>query len=468
MTSHRRLGGALGGVLTCSGKGFDQPEIHELNAPFFSRFAGIVARKRARTALGAQSNHPQPLAFDTRLSKFGIATVGLVTNAPALRRGFINAGHALSLSEGQHINTTELIAKIIGQESTFADGIRRVFQKIQGSSSLLILTEDGRIIAARDKFGRGSLLLGTRDDAVAVVCESCAIQKQGFTIERFLGPGEAVVIHPDLHIEQLCSPLDEMKFCVFNLTYFSSRPTYHATLEGERILTDNARKSAGRLLGKLLRKYLDKQARSDPDYNPAKYMIVPVPGTAIPIAQGTKEECPEIELGEALIKESEYGQSYTPGTQDVRSLIAHKKLYLIPELVKGRILILIEDSIVRGTQLGDLVAFLLENKAAGVIVIPSFPMIFYRCPYFESTRVTANLAVRKAMRELGLDEEAIPRITDPRTQEHQMVRAQIAKSIGAITVIYAASWQYIQAIAFPAHQACRGCWPGPIREPTDF
>lgn len=457
MTCQARYGGSLGGIAVTNGKSFSTPfPIHRLNAPFYERFDEVALEMIGGMVIAAQTNHPQPLAFDTKFGRIAIVTLGHLQNLRRLRSRLIAEGHSLTLV-GDRTNPTELILKIMARADSFEQGIQKVFRVIEGSISLMIMTESGEIIVARDYWGRGSLILGAREEAIAVVCESCAFQNSGFEIKRVLGPGEALKIKPDLSIQPLLPAQDKMSICPFNPAYYSNRPSVHFTLKGKPILTEEARKAAGRALGLRLKTWLEQNRQPD-----ANYVIVPVPGTAIPIAQGVREVCPEIDLLEAIIKETEYGQSYTPTDPQLRKLVAARKLYVIKEYIQGRTLILVEDSIVRGNQLRDLILFLTSLGAKGVILLVSFPMIFYKCPYFEATRSTADLAVRQAMRALELNEKQISQIANPRSILHQEVAAKVAEMKGAMAVIYQAPWDYLPAIGLPDNEACQTCWRPPV------
>ncbi|MFA4880236.1 MAG: hypothetical protein WC650_01240 [Candidatus Doudnabacteria bacterium] len=457
MTCQARYGGSLGGIAVTNEKSFSTPfPIHRLNAPFYERFDEIALKMIGGMVIAAQTNHPQPLAFDTKFGRIAIVTLGHLQNPRHLRNRLIAEGHSLTLV-GDRTNPTELILKTMARADNLKQGIKEIFQTTKGSVSFLMMTEKGELIVVRDFWGRGSLILGARSEAIAVVCESCALQNSGFEIQRALGPGEAIQINPDLSIQSLITPQDSMSLCPFNSAYYSSEATLHFTLGGKPILTEEARKAAGRTLGQRLKEWLAQHGKQD-----ANYILVPVPGTGIPIARGAHEICPEIPLVEALKKEPGYGQSYTPTEPQLRKLVAARKLYIIKEYIQGRTLILVEDSIVRGNQLRDLILFLTSLGAQGVILLVSFPMIFYKCPYFETTRSTADLAVRQAMRALELNEKQISQIADPRSILHQKVAAKVAEMKSAMAVIYQAPWDYLPAIGLPDNEACQTCWRPPI------
>ena len=381
---HSHLGTVKGGMAVLGDIGFTRV-IHNIqNSPFRTKFENDVAEMTGNSGVGCISDtDSQPLVVKSHLGDYAITCVGKINNIDEiLALAFQKGGrHFLEGSRGQ-VNSTELVATIIDGCGSFVEGIRRVFELIDGSMSMLILTKDG-VIAARDKLGRTPLVLGGKKDAVCVSSESFAFLNLGYSQLSELGPGEIVRFTPD-GVEQLSPPGDEMRICSFLWTYYG-----YPSSSYEGVNVENMRYRCGAHL-----------AEQDGDMPIDSVAGVPDSGIAHAIGYAQRSGVP---FTRPLIKYTPtWPRSFTPRDQGQRNLIARMKLIPVDELVRGRRLLFIDDSIVRGTQLKETADFLYRNGAEQVHVRPACPPIMFSCKYINFSRSTSpmELITRRIIQEI--------------------------------------------------------------------
>ena len=443
---HSHLGTKRGGMVVLGENGFSRA-IHNIeNSPFRIKFGRDLTEMRGNSGIGCISDtEPQPLIVRSHLGNFAITTVGRINNTDELvQLAFENGNpHFLEMSGGQ-INPTELVVSLINQCNSIVEGIRYVQQKIDGSLTLLLLTPKG-IYAARDQMGRTPLIVGKKDNARCVTFESFAYFNLGYTVEKELGPGEIVLVTPD-GIQILNPPGEEMKICSFLWVYFGY-PT--STYEG--INVEQMRYNCG-----------DRLAKRD---NVQAHMVAGVPdsGTAHAIGYACRSEIP---FARPFIKYTPtWSRSFMPQVQTERNKIARMKLIPVEELIRGRDMVLIDDSIVRGTQLRETTEFLYQRGAKEVHVRPACPPIMYGCKYLNFSRSTSDmdLIARRmiALREGDrVDKQTLATYTDPdHNNYHEMVEA-IRKEMGFTTLKYQRLDDMVDSIGLDQCKLCTYCWDG--------
>jgi len=351
---HSHLGTKRGGMAVYGANGFAR-SIHNIeNSPFRTKFDGDLDELEGTIGIGCISdNEPQPLLIQSHLGSFAITTVGKINNQQALvERAYENGHiHFLEMSGGR-INPTELTAALINQKSTITEGLLYAQEQIEGSMSILILTPEG-IYASRDRLGRTPIMVGYKEDAFCVSFESFAYINLGYSDYKELGPGEIVYITPE-SVEQMAPPREEMKMCSFLWVYYGY-PT--STYEG--INVETMRYECGKMLAKR------DDVRTD--------IVAGVPDSGIAHAVGYANES-GIPFARPFIKYTPtWPRSFMPQSQNQRNLIARMKLIPVDALIRDKSLLLIDDSIVRGTQLGETTEFLYQSGAKEVHIRPACP-----------------------------------------------------------------------------------------------
>ena len=441
---HSHLGTKRGGLATGNGAGLTR-YIHNIeNAQFRSKFADDVTKLHGERGIGVISDYEdQPLLIRSHLGNYAIATVGVVKNIDELvDRAF--RGKCLHFSEmrGGEINPTELIAAMINREDTFEDGIRAVWEFIQGSSSILILT-DGAILAARDKLGRTPLVLGRKEGAYAVSGETCAFPNLGFEIDRFLGPGEIVKITAD-GVETLVGPGKTMRICSFLWVYYGYPASSY-----EGINVETVRNSCGAAL-----------ARND---NVQIDLVAGIPDSGIGHGLGYAAEA-GIPFRRPFVKYTPtWARSFMPQNQAIRDQVARMKLIPIREIIQGHKLLFCEDSIVRGTQLQDTIKRLYESGAREVHMRPACPPLAYGCKFlnFSRSRSELDLAARRAIAALeGPDFKRFEEYTESGTPKYEAMVEWVSRTLGLTTLRYQRLPDLVEAIGLPKDKLCTYCWDG--------
>lgn len=444
---HSHLGTKRGGMVVCGENGF-QRSIHNIeNSPFRSKFEKDIEEFSGNSGIGCISDaEAQPLLVNSHIGSFAIATVGRINNMEELKQECFENGKVQFL-ESSHgvLNQTEMVAAIINLKDNVLDGLKNAQEKIKGSMSILLLFKD-KIYASRDKLGRTPIVVGKKRGAYCVSFESSAYLNLGYKFVKELGPGEIVSITPD-EVVTLKEPGKEMKICSFLWTYYGY-PT--ATYEGVNVETMRYE------CGKLMRKRDDVEADS----------VAGVPDSGIPHAIGYANSS-GIPYSRPLIKYTPtWPRSFMPQSQKQRSLIAKMKLITVNELIKNKRLILIDDSIVRGTQLRETAQLLYDCGAKEIHVRSACPPIMFSCKYLNFSRSTSDLDLmtRKAIFELEgtneISDELLNEYADENSQKHQNMIDAICKAMGFDTLKYHRLDDLIEAIGIGECKLCTYCFNG--------
>jgi amidophosphoribosyltransferase len=440
---HSHLGTMRGG-LAVWGDGRYQRHIHDItNAQFRSKFQDDVTRMKGHSGIGVISDfEDQPLIVASHLGTYAIVTVGVVRNLEALaKQAFANGAHFSEMG-GIGLNPTELVATLINHQPTFEDGIRAAQMSIEGSCSMLLLTDKG-IYAARDRFGRTPIILGRKDGALAVTMETCAFPNLDYEVERFLGPGEVGLLTADGY-EQRLPPLDRLQICSFLWVYYGYPASSY-----EGINVEVARNQCGAAL-----------ARRD-DVEMDIVAGIPDSGTAHAIGYAAEAGVP---YRRPFVKYTPtWPRSFMPQDQRIRDLVARMKLIPIRDLINGQRLLFCEDSIVRGTQLQDIIARLYDYGAKEVHMRPACPPLVYGCKYlnFSRSRSVLDLAARKAIREMEGDEsQDLPAYANPCSEKHCAMVDRICTRLRLTTLKYQRLDDLVASIGLPKEKLCTHCWDG--------
>ncbi len=440
---HSHLGTQRGGLAVRNAEGIARV-IHDIrNAQFRSKFADDIGQMSGSVGVGVISDfEDQPLLIRGRLGLFAIVTVGAVRNTAALaekmfrRRGV----HFAEMSHGE-INPTEIVAALINQEETFADGIRHAQEEIEGSCSLLLLTDEG-IYAARDRLGRTPVILAQKEGSCAVTFESCALPNLDYELVRDLGPGEVVLVTPE-GFTTLKPPLPEMKMCSFLWVYYGYPAS---TYEGRNV--ECVRYACGRRL-----------ARRD---STSVDVVCGIPDSGVGHALGYASEA-GLPYRRPFVKYTPtWPRSFMPQNQKTRDLVARMKLIPVREIIDGQRLLFCEDSIVRGTQLKDTIQRLFRAGARQVHMRPACPPLMFGCPYlnFSRSRTELDLAARRAIQQIAGDRADLHQYVDPTGTPYQEMCGQIGRDLGLTSLQYQRLDDLLDAIGLPAGQACTFCWNG--------
>jgi amidophosphoribosyltransferase len=438
------LGTKRGGLATCDGGQFIR-FIHNIeNAQFRSKFEDDLGRMRGRSGVGVISDYEdQPLLIGSHLGTYAIVTVGVVRNAADLaRQAFRKRATHFSEMSGGEINPTELVATIINQEATFEDGIRRALEVIEGSCSMLLLTQRG-IYAVRDRLGRTPVVTGRGKGAYAATVETCAFPNLEMEVERYLGPGEVVWITED-GVERKCPPGKCMQICSFLWVYYG-----YPSSDYEGINVEVVRNRCGAAL-----------ARRD---GAAVDLVAGIPdsGTGHAIGYANERRLP---YGRPFVKYTPtWPRSFMPQDQAVRDLVARMKLIPIRELIQGKRLLFCEDSIVRGTQLKDTIQRLYAAGAKEVHMRPACPPLVFACKFlnFSRSRSELDLAGRRAIQELepGCRGCQIDYV-NPDSEKFRSMAEAIRKRLNLTTLQYQRLEDLVAAIGLPKERLCTYCWDG--------
>ncbi len=441
---HSHLGTCRGGLAVLDGREFTR-HIHDIsNAQFRSKFEGDIQTMRGTSGIGVISdNESQPLLINSHLGAYAIATVGIITNIDQLaREAFRKRTTHFSEMSGGGINPSELVATLINEETTFEDGIRNAQTRIEGSCSMLLLTDKG-VYAARDRLGRTPIVLGKKNDAYAATFETSAFPNLGYEVERYLGPAETVLITPD-GIEQVNVPGDSMQICAFLWVYYGFPASSY-----EGLSVEGARYRCGAALARKDTVKVDLVAG------------VPDSGTGHAIGYANEARVP---YGRPFAKYTPtWPRSFMPQIQEVRDLVARMKLLPIQELIQGRRLLFCEDSIVRGTQLRDTVQRLYDCGALEVHMRPACPPLIYGCKFlhFSRSRSDLDLAGRRTVKELEGDANAhLDEYADPKSERYAAMVDRIRQRLSLTTLQYQELGDLVEAIGLPKEKLCTYCWDG--------
>ena len=429
-----------------------QRNIHSLgNNPFRTKFAHVLSDVKGFSAIGCiNDSDPQPLLIRSKIGAFAICTVGIINNADALIDDYLSStdGHFEAMTGGK-VNTTELVAALINKKSSFAEGINYVQSVIDGTLSILILTNEGDIIVARDKVGRLPVLVGKSENGFCVSFESYAYRKLGYEDEKELGPGEIVKISAD-GIEVLKNPGDKMRICAFLWTYYG-----YPNSDYEGVNVETMRYKNGEIIAEN-----DRASGNMPDID---YVGgVPDSGTPHAIGYANKSGIP---FARPYIKYTPtWSRSFMPTNQIDRNEIAKMKQIPVQNLIKDRKLLFVDDSIVRGTQLRETVEFLTQNGAKAVHMRSACPPIMYGCKYLNFSRATSDmeLLARRVIIELEGEEglEHIAEYADGNTERGKKLRAKICDDFHFDSLEYQTLEGVCEAIGIDPDCLCTYCWNG--------
>ena len=449
---HSHLGTRRGGMAAYDKEAGLQREIHNIeNSPFRTKFEGILGEMKGCAAIGCISDtDPQPLLIRSELGTYAICTIGIINNAEALLRQYLSfsGGHFEAMSGGK-VNSNELISALIDQKSSFAEGIRFAQDMIEGTASILILKDDGKLIAARDKLGRLPIILEKNADGYCVTFEDYAGEKLGYEYYRELGPGEVVELTADGDTV-LASPRDKKKICAFLWSYYGY-PT--SCYEGKNV--EVMRYRNGRIMAKA-----DKEngVAQDLDY------VGGVPDSGTPHAIGYANES-GVPFARPFIKYTPtWPRSFMPSNQSERNMVAKMKQIPVDELIRDKKLLFVDDSIVRGTQLRETVDFLYEHGAKDVHIRSACPPILYACKYLNFSRSNSEneLIARSTILELEGEEgfSHLDEYMDGTTERGRRLRQTICEKLHFTSLEYQTLDGILEAIDLPACDVCTYCWNG--------
>lgn len=449
---HSHLGTYSGGMAAYDAEIGLQRKIHHIgNAPFRTKFEHIFDEMHGTSAIGVISDtFPQPLLIRSNLGTYAISVVGVINNFEELIKQYLSfsGGHFDSMTGGK-VNGTELVAALINQKSNFAEGVQFAQKSIDGTASILILKEDGALIAARDALGRLPVAIGKREDGYAVAFESFAFQKLGFEPVRELGPGEVVELTAEKET-QLVAPGKKKRICSFLWSYYGY-PT--STYEGVNVEVMRYRN------GELLAEIDELFGVCDGlDY------VGGVPDSGTPHAIGYANHS-RVPFARAFIKYTPtWSRSFMPTRQVEREKIAKMKQIPVRELVENKELLFVDDSIVRGTQLKETVDFLYESGAKAVHMRSACPPIMYGCKYLNFSRATGDmeLLARRVIFELEGEEgeKHIDEYADSYSERGKKLRAAICEKFHFASLEFQSLENVIKAIGLPAEDLCTYCWNG--------
>lgn len=443
---HSHLGTRRGGMAVYGERGFDRA-IHNIeNAPFRTKFDKDVQEMKGNIGIGCISDYePQPLLVRSHHGTYAITTVSKINNMTELSEKLFSEGHSHFLEmSGGDINATELIAALINQKENLIDGIRYALSEVDGSVSILLMNQAG-IYAARDKYGRTPVVVGKKENAFCISFENYAYKNLGYTDYKELGPGEIAVI-TDESCLTLVKPGEEMKICTFLWVYYGYPASSY---EGTSV--ENMRYHCGR-----------KMAQRD---NVKPDIVAGVPDSGIPHAIGYANES-GIPFSRPFIKYTPtWPRSFMPTMQSQRNLIAKMKLLAVEELIRDKSLLLIDDSIVRGTQLRETTEFLYQSGAKEVHIRPACPPLLYGCKYLNFSRSSSemDLITRRVIERLedgNVTDEVLAEYADPESQKYEQMVEEIRKELNFTTLRFNRLDDMLDSVDIDKCKLCTYCWNG--------
>ena len=433
-------------------KGFSRA-IHSLERQYFrSRFEDELDSFKGNQGVGVISDtDPQPIIVNSHLGRYAVVTVAKINNQREIADELLAARMHFSELSANTINQTELVALLINMGNTFVEGINKVYQKIDGSCSMLILTENG-IIAARDALGRTPIVIGQKDGAYAVSSETTSFPNLDYKIVRDLGPGEIVRLTTS-GVEVLQNPLNRCQICAFLWVYYGFPASDY-----EGINTEFVREKNGQRMG-------EKDTELEAD------LVCGIPDSGVGMALGYADG-KKIPYKRAVLKYTPtWPRSFTPGNQNRRDLVARMKLIPNPAILKGQRIVFCDDSIVRGTQLRDNVRTFFENGAKEVHVRISCPPLVYGCRYigFTSSKSDLELITRRIIKDFeGDDSKNLKQYATTGTPEYQRMVQEIGRRLGLTSVKFATLEDLIESIGIPKERLCTHCFDGSSYCPNDI
>ncbi|MBQ6815262.1 MAG: amidophosphoribosyltransferase [Lachnospiraceae bacterium] len=443
---HSHLGTRRGGMVVYGEDGFDR-SIHNIeNAQFRTKFDKDVQKMKGYYGIGCISDYePQPLIVRSHHGTYAITTVCKINNDDELVDELFNNGHSHFLEmSGGDINPTELIAALINEKENFIEGIKYALDRVDGSVSILIVNQAG-IYAARDKHGRTPVVVGKKDGAFCVSFEDFAYKNLGYTNYKELGPGEIVVIN-EKSCTTLVNPNKDMKICTFLWVYYGYPSSSYEGVNVEQMRYNCGAKMA-------------KRDNVKPD------IVAGVPDSGIAHAVGYANES-GVPFSRPFIKYTPtWARSFMPTMQSQRSLIAKMKLLAVEDLIRDKSLLLIDDSIVRGTQLSETTEFLYQSGAKEVHIRPACPPLLYGCKYLNFSRSGSemDLITRRVIARLegdNVSDEVLEKYADPETEQYERMVEEIRKELNFTSLRFNRLDDMLESVGIGTDKLCTYCWNG--------
>ena len=443
---HSHLGTRRGGMVVYGKDGFDR-SIHNIeNAPFRTKFDKDMQEMSGCLGIGWHSDYePQPLLIRSHHGTYAITSVSKINNMDELSTMLFENEHSHFLEmSGGDINATELIAALINQKENLIDGLRYALEAVDGSVSILLMNEKG-LYAARDKYGRTPVVIGKKEGACCVSFENFAYKNLGYSDEKELGPGEIAAV-TDEGCVTLASPGKDMKICTFLWVYYG-----YPSSSYEGVGVEEMRYACGRKMA--------KRDNVQPD------IVAGVPDSGIAHAIGYANES-GIPFSRPFIKYTPtWPRSFMPTIQSQRNLIARMKLLAVEKLIHGKSLLLIDDSIVRGTQLRETTEFLYQSGAKEVHIRPACPPLLYGCKYLNFSRSSSemDLITRRVIDRLeggNVTKEILEEYADPESEKYGKMVDEICKELNFTTLRYNRLDDMLDAVGIDKCKLCTYCWNG--------
>lgn len=443
---HSHLGTRRGGMAVYGEDGFNRA-IHNIeNAPFRTKFDKDVQEMSGHMGIGCISDYePQPLIVRSHHGTYALTTVSKINNTGELTKKLFENGHSHFLEmSGGDINATELIAALINQKENLIEGIQFALDSIDGSVSILLMNQAG-IYAARDKYGRTPVVIGKKEDGYCITFENFAYKNLGYKDYKELGPGEIAVV-TDKNCITLVNPNKEMKICTFLWVYYGYPSSSY---EGTSV--EQMRYNCGKAMA--------KRDNVKPD------IVAGVPDSGIAHAIGYANES-GIPFSRPFIKYTPtWPRSFMPTIQSKRNLIAKMKLLAVDELIRDKSLLLIDDSIVRGTQLRETTEFLYESGAKEVHIRPACPPLLYGCKYLNFSRSSSemDLITRRVIDRLengNVTDEILQEYADPESEKYETMVEEIRKELNFTSLRFNRLDDMLESVGIDKCKLCTYCWDG--------
>ena len=441
---HSHLGTKRAGLVFYSENDGFQRAIHSLEDGYFrNKFENDIGGFFGNSGIGVISDHEaQPIRVTSHLGRFAVATVSKIVNIDELEADYLRLNRTFSETSQGSVNPTELVAMLIADCKDFVSGIENVYDKIKGSCSILVLTDNG-IIAARDKLGRTPIIVGKKNTGYGVSFETCAFPNLGYETEYYLGPGEILKITAEGY-EQLRKPNDKMQICSFLWVYFGYPPSFY-----EGINVDECRYRCGAALAK------NDKAKVD--------FVAGIPDSGVGHAMGYSNER-KIPFKRPYSKYTPtWPRSFMPQKQETRDLVARMKLLPNHSVIKDKSGVFLDDSIVRGTQLKDNVRDLYAAGMKEVHMRIACPPLTFPCEYlnFSRSRSHMDLATRKAVKQMeGRENFDMEEYSDTKNGKHEAMVEQIRKNLDLTSLKYQKLSDLVNAIGLSKEKLCTHCWDG--------
>ncbi len=443
---HSHLGTRRGGMVVYGEDGFDRA-IHNIeNAPFRTKFDKDMQNMKGHYGIGCISDYePQPLIVRSHHGTYAITTICKINNHDELVKNLFDNGcsHFLEMSGGD-INPTELIASLINQKENLIEGLSYALEQVEGSVSILLMNQAG-VYAARDKHGRTPIVIGKKDGAFCATFENYAYKHLGYDDYKELGPGEVVVL-TDKACTTLVNPRSKMKMCTFLWVYYGYPASSYEGISVEKMRYNCGAKMA-------------KRDNVKPD------IVAGVPDSGIAHAVGYANES-GVPFSRPFIKYTPtWSRSFMPTIQSQRNLIAKMKMLAVDDLIKDKSLLLIDDSIVRGTQLGETTEFLYQSGAKEVHIRPACPPLLYGCKYLNFSRSNSemDLITRRVIAKLegdNVSEEVLKKYADPETTEYANMVEEIRKELNFTSLQFIRLDDMLDSVGVDKCNLCTYCWNG--------